>query len=533
MNYTAHVDLFVRENLPAKDLLPEFIFQTPELQFPKRLNAAAELLDKAVVEGFGDRVAVIGKDVLWTYRDLQNNVNRLARILSEDMGLVPGNRVLLRGANTPWLAAGWLAVWKAGGVAVGTMPLLRAKELKQFICLARISHALCEASLMEELELARCECSELTQVLSFGDSAFDRKLAGKPADFAAVDTAAEDPALIAFTSGTTGIPKGCIHFHRDVLAQCEVVCGYWLKPETDDVFIGTPPLAFTFGLGGLLCFPLWARACTVLLEKLAPPVLIKAIEQYCATICFTSPTGYRQMSGLASQYNIGSLRKCVSAGEALPVDTRNKWREATGIQIHDGIGGTEMIHIYVGSGPGDYREGALGKFLPGYHGMLVDERMCPVPAGQTGKLAVKGPTGCRYLADERQKSFVREGWNITGDAYHQDDDGYLYYHSRVDDLIVTSGYNVSGPEVEEVLLEHPAVAECGVIGTPDPERGQLIKAFVVLRPGHAGDEAMVKSLQDFVKRKAAPYKYPRAVNFIDALPRTETGKLQRYKLKTL
>ena len=533
MNYTAHVDLFVRENLPARDLLPEFIFETPELQFPERLNAASALLDKAVTEGSGERVAVIGKDVVWTYRDLQYNVNRLARVLTEEMGLVPGNRVLLRGANTPWFAAGWLAVWKAGGVVVGSMPLLRAKELKQFIRLAGISHALCEASLMEELEAARSQCPELTQVLPFGESAFDLRLSGKPADFAAVDTAAEDPALIAFTSGTTGIPKGCIHVHRDVLAQCEVVSGYWLKPSADDVFIGTPPLAFTFGLGGLLCFPLFARACTVLLEKLTPPVLIEAIEQYRASICFTSPTGYRQMSDFASRYDLGSLKKCVSAGEALPVDTRNKWREATGIQIHDGIGGTEMIHIYVASGLDDYREGALGKFLPGYRGMLVDDLMRPVPLGETGKLAVKGPTGCRYLADERQKSFVRDGWNITGDAYHQDEDGYLYYHSRVDDLIVTSGYNVSGPEVEEVLLEHRAVAECGVIGTPDPERGQIIKAFVVLRPGYAGGEAMIKSLQDFVKLTAAPYKYPRAVEFIDSLPRTETGKLQRYKLKAL
>jgi 2-aminobenzoate-CoA ligase len=533
MTKTAHVDLFVHENLPPKDQWPEFIFEEPELQFPERMNAAVELLDKAVADGDGDRVAVIGQNVRWTYLDLQNKVNQLARVLTEDMGLVPGNRVLLRGANTPWFAASWLAVWKAGGVVVGTMPLLRAKELKQIIRLSRITHALCEYSLMEELDLARSERPELTQVLAFGDDAFTAKLAGKPTDFAAVDTAATDPSMIAFTSGTTGVPKGCIHFHRDVLAQCEVVCGYWLKPDPDDIFIGTPPLAFTFGLGGLLCFPLWARASTVLLEKLTPPVLIKAIEEYRATVCFTSPTGYRQMAGLVPQYDVKSLRKCVSAGEALPVDTRNKWREATGIQIHDGIGGTEMIHIYLASGPEDYREGALGKFLPGYKGMLVDDLMRPVPTGEKGKLAVRGPTGCRYLADDRQKSFVRDGWNITGDAYHEDTDGYFYYHARVDDLIVTSGYNVAGPEVEEVLLEHPAVAECGVIGAPDPDRGQIIKAFVVLHPGYSSDEAMAKALQDFVKQKAAPYKYPRSVEFLDALPRTETGKLQRFKLQTL
>jgi 2-aminobenzoate-CoA ligase len=413
------------------------------------------------------------------------------------------------------------------------MPLLRAKELKQFIGLARISHALCESSLAEELNLARDECPELKQVLFFGDEAFAAALSAKPIEFAAVDTASDDPALIAFTSGTTGVPKGCIHLHRDVMAMCEVVPGYWLKPTADDVFIGTPPLAFTFGLGGLLCFPLWARASTVLLEKLTPPALMKAIEQYGATICFTSPTGYRQMSNLVGHHDIKSLKKCVSAGEALPVDTRNRWREATGIQIHDGIGGTELIHIYLASDPESYREGALGKILPGYQGMLVDEHMHPVPVGETGKLALKGPTGCRYLADDRQKSFVRDGWNITGDTYHQDSNGYYYYHSRVDDIIVTSGYNVAGPEVESVLLEHPAVTECGVIGIPDPDRGQILKAFIVLHPGHSGGEAMAKALQDFVKQNAAPYKYPRAIEFVDALPRTETGKLQRFKLKTL
>jgi 2-aminobenzoate-CoA ligase len=315
------------------------------------------------------------------------------------------------------------------------------------------------------------------------------------------------------------------------MAMCVVVLGYWLKPNADDVFIGTPPLAFTFGLGGLLCFPLWARASTVLLEKLSPPLLIGAIEQYRATISVSSPTGYRQMTSLVSQHDIKSLKKCVSAGEALPVDTRNKWREATGVQIHDGIGGTEIIHIYIASDPENYREGALGKLLLGYQGMLVDEQMNPVPVGETGKLALKGPTGCRYLADDRQKSSVRNGWNITGDAYHQDSDGYFYFHARIDDIIVTSGYNVSSPEVESVLLEHPAVAECGVIGIPDPDRGQILKAFIVLNPGYTGDEATVKTLQDFVKQNAAPYKYPRTIEFLTALPRTETGKLQRFKLK--
>lgn len=534
MSSSAHIDRFVIDHLPPTDQWPEMVFDRPELQFPERLNACVELVDRAVDEGHGDRPAIIGKDIHWTYRELQRQVNHLAHVLLEDMSLLPGNRVLLRGANSPWLAACWLAVWKAGGVAVGTMPLLRAKELKEIIHLGQISHALCEASLGEELEYAQADCPELREVMLYGaGGTLATRMASKPDSFEAVATLATDPALIGFTSGTTGVPKGTIHFHRDVMAMCEVFPRHCLKPQASDVFIGTPPLAFTFGLGGLLCFPLWARASTILLEKLAPEPLMQAIAQHGATICFTSPTAYRQMSTLVDKYDIASLKKCVSAGEALPTDTRERWREASGIEIHDGIGGTELIHIYIASGPEDYRAGALGKPLPGYTAMVVDDDMNPVPAGQVGKLAIKGPTGCRYLADERQKNYVRDGWNLTGDAFHTDADGYYYYHARIDDIIVTSGYNVSSPEVESALLAHPAVAECGVIGVADPDRGQIIKAFIVLKPGHRGGEAMVHTLQDFVKQTVAPYKYPRAISFVEALPRTETGKLQRFRLKSL
>ncbi|MCK9262073.1 MAG: AMP-binding protein [Azoarcus sp.] len=533
MSRSAHLDRFVIDNLPPADTWPELVFERPELEFPEQLNASVELVDRAVSEGHGERPAILGKGIRWTYRQLQQQVNRLAHVLVEDMGLLPGNRVLLRGANTPWLAACWLAVWKAGGVAVGTMPLLRAKEIGEILKLAQVSHALCDASLAEELELARVAFPGLHQTMLYGDGGtLESQAEAKPDEFDAVDTAADDPALIGFTSGTTGIPKGTVHFHRDVMAMCEVFPRHCLKPGTDDVFIGTPPLAFTFGLGGLLCFPLWARASTVLLEKLAPEPLLKAIQDYKATICFTSPTAYRQMTGLVERYDISSLHKCVSAGEALPTDTRDKWRAATGIQIHDGIGGTEMIHIYIASGPEDYRAGALGKLLPGYRGMIVDDAMNPLPPGEVGKLAIKGPTGCRYLADERQTNYVCQGWNLPGDAFHMDEDGYFYYHARIDDIIVTSGYNVSSPEVEWALMAHPAVAECGVIGVPDPDRGQLIKAFVVLKPGFSPDETMTRTLQDFVKQTVAPYKYPRTISYVGSLPRTETGKLQRFRLKS-
>ena len=531
MTRSAQIDSFVRDNLPSPELWPELIFETPELEFPEHLNATEHLLDRAVSEGDGERIAVIGNRIRWTYRDLHKRVNYLANFLTDELGLQPGNRVLLRGANSPWLAACWLAVWKVGAVAVGTMPLLRAKELKQVIHLGKISHALCDVSLASELIAAGTDCPELTRIAYYGDAEFEQRISQKSDEYQALDTAADDPALIAFTSGTTGVPKGCIHFHRDIIAMCEGFPRHCLKPDRNDIFIGTPPLAFTFGLGGLLCFPLWARGTAVLLEKLTPDALVKAIETHGATICVTSPTAYRQMTPLVASCELSRLKKCVSAGEALPIATREQWYAATGLQIYDGIGGTEMIHIYIASEPANYRSGALGKPLPGYRAMLVDQDMQPMPPGQEGWLAIKGPVGCRYLNDDRQKKYVRDGWNITGDTYHTDEDGYFYYHARVDDIIVTSGYNVSSPEVESVLLEHLAVAECAVIGIPDEDRGQILKAFVVLKAGETGDDRMVKALQDYVKNNAAPYKYPRAISFVNALPRTETGKLQRFRLK--
>ena len=535
MTPSALEDSFVRDHLPPADQWPEFIFERPELQFPERMNATVELLDKAIAEGHGERPAIVGEHGTWTYRELQQQVDRIAHVLVEDMGLISGNRVLLRSANNPMVAACWLAVLKAGGVAVATMPLLRAKELKDVIRIANISHALCDNGLRDEMEIARSDSLSLERVAYFGGdgTGLEALMAQKVADFDAIDTAADDAALIAFTSGTTGVPKGTVHFHRDVMAMCEVFPRHCLEPDQDNVFIGTPPLAFTFGLGGLLCFPLWARASTVLLEKLNPERLLDAIERHRATICFTSPTAYRQMSALVAGRDLACLKKCVSAGEALPTDTRDKWREATGIQIHDGIGGTEMIHIYLASGPDDYREGSLGKLMPGYRGMIVDDEMNPLPPGEVGRLAIKGPTGCRYLNDPRQQDYVKNGWNLPGDAFHMDEDGYFYYHARVDDMIVSSGYNIGAPEVEWALLAHPAVAECGVAGVPDAERGQLVKAFIVLKPGFEGGERMTLELQDFVKRTVAPYKYPRLIRYVDTLPRTETGKLQRFRLKSL
>lgn len=530
------VDTFARDRLPPPEALPEFVFDLPDLHFAARLNCVTELLDRWVATGQGQRRCLIGADgTTWTYAQLQAQVNRIARVLVEDLGLRPGQRVLLRGANSPMLAACFLAVFKAGGIAVGTMPLLRAQELSTIIDKAQISLALCDARLGADLTAAQARAPLLTTVLLFNGgegSPLEAAAAGKPASFDAFDSAVDDICLMAFTSGTTGQPKAAMHYHRDLLAACLCWPPHVLRAQADDVFIGSPPLAFTFGLGGLLLFPLSIGAATVLLERASPDTLPAAIAQHRATVLFTAPTSYRAMAGVAAQHDLSSLRKCVSAGEALPAATRALWKQATGIEIIDGIGSTEMFHIFISADEAHAKPGATGLPVPGYRAIVVDDGFQEVPRGTVGRLAVKGPTGCKYLDDPRQAQYVQRGWNLTGDAYLVDDDGQFVYQARTDDMIISGGYNIAGPEVESALLLHPAVAECGVIGVADADRGQIVKAFVVLKPGHAADETMGKTLQDFVKQTIAPYKYPRAVEFRDSLPRTETGKLQRFKLRT-
>jgi 2-aminobenzoate-CoA ligase len=539
--YTAHIDTFARDNLPPYEQWPELLLDWPTLRYPRRMNCAAELLDRNVHEGRGDRPAIHalrldGKPATATYAQVLARANQIARVLRDDLKLVPGTRVLLRGPNNPMMAACWFAVMKAGCIAVATMPLLRARELQPIIERAHIGVALCDVRLRDEMEIARGLCPDLGQVLYFNDGtpgSLDAACEGKPVDFVNVDTAADDVALIAFTSGTTGQPKGTMHFHRDVMTMCDMFPRSCLKPTEDDIFCGTPPLAFTFGLGGMLCFPFRFGASTVLSERLTPELLLETIEQFRATIVFTAPTFYRMMAPLAAKHDLSSLRKGVSAGEALPDATRQLFKEATGIELFDGLGSTEMIHIFVSHTLESVRRGATGHAIPGYQAAVLDEAGQPCPPGVVGRLAVKGPTGCRYLADPRQADYVQNGWNMTGDAYRMDEDGYLYYEARTDDMIISAGYNIGGPEVEVALMTHPAVADCGVVGKPDIERGQIVKAYVVLKPGHAGDAALVRSLQDHVKATVAPYKYPREVEFLDALPRTETGKVQRFKLRAM
>ncbi len=535
MYRSGHQDTFARDNLPPPESWPVFL-ETADTRYPERLNATVELLDRMVERGFGESIALRTDDGACTYRQLLTRVNQIADVLRRRLKLVPGTRVLLRGANHPTMAACWLAVIKAGLIAVPTMPLLRAKELKQIVDKAQVSAALCDLRLREEIDLLRPDAPQLAQVLFFNDGsgagdALETLLDPQLTEFDACDTAQDDVALIAFTSGTTGMPKGTMHFHRDILAMCDLFPRHVLKPGPDDVFCGTPPLAFTFGLGGMLCFPLRVGASVLLLEKSSPESLLAAIERHRVTICFTAPTFYRQMAQIASHFDLSSLRKCVSAGEALPDPTRQAWKQATGLEMIDGIGATEMIHIFISAAGAEVRAGAIGKVVPGYRARIVDDDMNDLPLGTVGKLAVQGPTGCRYLADERQAQYVKKGWNLPGDTFMMDADGYFFYKARSDDMIVSAGYNIAGPEVEAAMLLHPAVAECGVVGVPDEERGQIVKAFVVLKPGQQGDAALVSTLQTFVKQTIAPYKYPREIEFRDTLPRTETGKLQRFRLR--
>ena len=537
---SAHIDTFARDHLPPPEQQPEFIFELPELQFPARLNCATELLDQHIAQGRGARVCLRAPGGLtWTYADLQQQANRIANVLVHEMGLVPGNRVLLRAANKPMLVACWFAVMKAGGIAVATMPLLRAKELGQIIDKGMVSHALCDHALRAELETAKTQWPVLTRSVCFGDTSvqgLEARMVRHSAEFGNVATAVDDTCLLAFTSGTTGRPKATMHFHRDVMASVVCFPPHVLRASADDVFIGSPPLAFTFGLGGLTLFPMSVGASTVLLEKAAPADLLDAIPAFGATVLFTAPTSFRTMAAGARERAIsvplgGTLRKCVSAGEALPAATRALWRDATGIELIDGIGATEMLHIFIAADEVHARPGATGVAVPGYRACVLDEQMQPAAVGAVGRLAVKGPTGCRYLDDARQADYVSGGWNLTGDAYLTDADGYFHYQSRTDDMIVSAGYNIASPEVEEAVLAHPAVAECAVIGVADEQRGQIVKAFVVLRPGHAAGDALGRELQDFVKAQIAPYKYPRAIEFRASLPRTETGKLQRFRLR--
>ena len=533
---SAHIDTFARDNMPPVEQQPQFLFDLPELQFPAQLNCATELLDRHISEGNGQRICIRAPGLSWTYADLQDRANRIAHVLVRDMGVQPGNRVLLHAPNNPMMAACWFAVIKVGAIAVATMPLLRAKELKAVVDKAQIRHALCDASLAAEMHNTAVQCPGLQTIRHFnynGPDSLEAAMSRQSGAFTNADTAADDTCIIAFTSGTTGIPKATMHFHRDVMAACACWSRHVLRPAADDVFIGSPPLAFTFGLGGLILFPLAVGASTVLLEKAGPAQLLDGIQTFGATVLFTAPTSYRTLAPRGIELRKTALRRCVSAGEALPVSTRTLWREATGIELIDGIGATEMLHIFISADEAHARPGATGQVVPGYQACVLDEQGQPVPVGTVGKLAVRGPTGCRYLADERQKTYVRHGWNLTGDAYMMDADGYFFYQARTDDMIVSSGYNIAAPEVEDALMLHPAVSECAVIGSPDDERGQIVHAFIALRAGHDGNDAMVKTLQDFVKNTVAPYKYPRAITFVGTLPRTQTGKLQRFKLRDL
>jgi 2-aminobenzoate-CoA ligase len=533
---TAHVDTFARDNLPPSGQWPDLLLDG--FRYPDQLNAGVELTDRMVAQGFGDHDALIGNGRRRTYKELADWTNRIAHALVEDYGVKPGNRVLIRSANNPAMVACWLAATKAGAVVVNTMPMLRAGELAKIVDKAEIGLALCDTRLMDEVVACAKSSRFLKKVIGFDgtanhDAELDRVALGKPVRFDAVRTGRDDVALLGFTSGTTGEPKATIHFHRDLLMIADSYAKEILQVTPDDVFVGSPPLAFTFGLGGLAIFPLRFGATATLLENASPANMIEIIEAYRATISFTAPTAYRVMlAAMDGGADLSSLRLAVSAGETLPAPVYQDWVAKTGKPILDGIGSTEMLHIFVSNRIGDAAPACTGRPVGGYEAKIVDEAMREKPRGEVGRLAVRGPTGCRYLADARQKSYVRDGWNLTGDTFVQDADGYFHFVARSDDMIISAGYNIAGPEVEAALLSHPDVQECAVVGIADDERGQIVQAHVVLRPDVAGDAETAKRLQDHVKATIAPYKYPRSIRFTDALPKTQTGKIQRFRLQT-
>lgn len=537
LGLSGHVDTFARDNLPPFEQWPDLLLDRPEFQYPEQLNAGVELTDRMVERGFGDHVALIGNGRRRTYKELADWSNRLAHALVENYGVKPGNRILIRSGNNPALVAAWLAATKTGAVVVNTMPMLRAGELGKVIDKAEIGLALTDSRIADELVACAKDNRFLAQVVSFDgtsnhDTELDRIALDKPVTFDAAKTGRDDVALLGFTSGTTGEPKATMHFHRDLLIIADGYAKQVLNVSPDDVFVGSPPLAFTFGLGGLAIFPLRFGATATLLENASPANMVEIIETYKATICFTAPTAYRAMlAAMAKGADLSSLRIAVSAGETLPPPIFEDWTRKTGKPILDGIGTTELLHIFITNRIGDASAGTTGTPVGGYEAKVVDENMKEVAPGFVGRLVVRGPTGCRYLSDERQKSYVRDGWNLTGDAFVRDAGGRFHFAARTDDMIVSAGYNIAGPEVEAALLCHADVAECAVVGAPDVERGQIVAAHVVLKAGVIGDAACVKRLQDHVKATIAPYKYPRSIVFRDALPKTQTGKIQRFRLR--
>ena len=536
MGPTAHLDTFARDNLPPEAEWPEF--RLGGFDYPDRLNAAVELTDRMVERGFGDHTALIGNGRQRTYKELSDWTNRLARSLVEDLGVQPGNRVLIRSANNPAMVACWLAATKAGAVVVNTMPMLRATELATYVDTAEIAFALCDTRLMDEMVACAKDSAFLKKVVGFDgtsnhDAELDRLALTKPVQFDAVETGRDDVALLGFTSGSTGVPKATMHFHRDLLIIADGYAGEVLQVTPEDVFVGSPPLAFTFGLGGLAIFPLRFGATATLLEAATPPNMIEIIETYKATVCFTAPTAYRVMlRAMEEGADLSSLRAAVSAGETLPAPVYDEWIARTGKPMLDGIGATEMLHIFISNRFDDHRPACTGKPVAGYEAKVIGPDGAEVAAGETGRLAVRGPTGCRYLRGDRQGAYVQDGWNITGDSFWRDAQGYFHFAARNDDMIISAGYNIAGPEVEAALLSHEAVSECAVIGAPDTDRGAIVQAHVVLAPGRAADHATTKALQDHVKQTIAPFKYPRSIVFTDALPKTETGKIQRFRLKS-
>lgn len=528
-------DNFAHDSLPDISLQPDYIWDLPQFRQPEMLNCVDRLLDDHIKNGNGDAICLRTFEKNWTYRELYEKANQIAQVLIDDLGLQSGNRVLIRSANNPMMVACWFGIIKAGGIVVATMPLLRAKELTTIIECAEISHVLCDVHL--ESEIDQVHSPFIKRICKFdgsenGTSELENLMLPKAKTFMNFHSKADSVALVGFTSGTTGLPKMTAHYHKDILNICEAFPQFSLQPTPDDIFTGSPPIGFTFGLGGLVLFPMYFGASTFLIEKPSPDLLLEAIQNHKISICFTAPTAWRIITSKVPDYDISSLRKCVSAGETLPLKVWQDWYDATGLKIIDGIGATEMLHIFISSNEENMRPGATGLPITGYEAKIIDAAGNELPANEPGRLAVRGITGCKYLnRPDKQREYVENGWNITGDVYKKDEDGYFWFIARGDDMIISSGYNIAAVEVESVLLTHEDILECAVVGLPDEERGMLVCAHVVLKEKNKASDEFSKAIQQWFKEVAAPYKYPRVIYFADLLPKTETGKIQRFKLK--
>ncbi len=531
---------------PPRELWPRFGLDFPEArEWPAKLNIAEVLVDDNLKRG--DKPAILYEDRQIKYRELQLMINKFGNALKV-LDVKPYDRVMLRLPNIPEFIVSSLAVQKLGAVSVPTFTLLKAKELSYIASDCEAKVLITTPSLLEDVEKAKGELKTIRHIVLA-----DAKPSEVEAPYIAFDYLMDDfkeatglepvrvdqdeVTLLLYTSGTTGPPKGCIHTHRHYLAVADCYAKNVLQAREDDVWGGPPTMAFAYGHTGLICNPLRHGATTSLVGsgRFEPASMFQLIEKHGISVFYGVPTAYRTMVALKHErgkYDFSSLRVCVTAGEPCPPSLYYTIKEFFGCEVLEHMGCTELFNGFISTRFGQVKPGSMGLAVPGYDVRILGDDGNEVKTGEVGHLAVAGPIGIRYWKlPEKQAESVRNGWNHTGDMAYKDEEGFFWFASRSDDIIKTAAYRVSPHEVEEALIKHGAVAEAGVIGVPDLERGQIIKAFIVLKPDHKPSSRLEEELRVFVKDQIAPYKAPKEVEFVKELPKTETGKIRRAELK--